>query len=184
MVDGRAVERRQRAEAQAVQVHGLEVVVVEDEILVALVGALLRGLAAATGIEFLDHEPAGRGMRQPQVHDAPLRDHHLVRRAVEEVFPGSVAAGDAVDARRNFGLRKAAAVGLGQVRRSGGDFLDADDRTLMDRMGITVRIDGVHRQQLQGVRPGTLVFLDTGHGEQGQSYEQQPFHSLIRQVSP
>ena len=140
----RSVERRQRAEAQAVQVHGLEVVVVDDEILVALVGAFLRGLAAAAGIDFLDHESAGRGMRQPQVHDAPLRDHHLVRRAVEEVFPRSVAAGNAVDARRNLDFRKAAAVGPGQVRGAGGNLLNADDRAFVDGIGIAVRIDGVH----------------------------------------
>ena len=123
-------------------------------------------------------------MRQPQVHDAPLRDHHLVRRAVEEVFPGSVAAGDAVDARRYLDLRKAATVGPDQVCGPGGNLLDADDRAFVDGMGIAVRIDSVHRKQLQGVRPGTLVFLGAGREQDGQTYEQEPFHSLIRQVRP
>ena len=108
-------------------------------------------------------------MGQPQVHDPPLRDHHLVRRTVEEVLSGAVAAGNAIDTRRHRNLREAAAVRLRQIRGAGGDFLDADDRSLMDRMGIAVRVNGVHRQQLQGVRPGTLVVLDAGRHKQGQS---------------
>ena len=123
-------------------------------------------------------------MGQQEVHDAPLRDHDLVRRSVEEILAGTVAAGDAVDARGNLGFREAAPVCPGKVGRAGRNFLDADDGPFVDRMGVACGIDGVHRQQLQGVRPGTLIILDTGRCKKGQPYEKHPFHSLIRQVSP
>ena len=125
-------------------------------------------------------------MRQDEVHDAPLRDHDLVRRAVEQVLAHPVAAGNAVDAGRNMNLRQAAFVCLGLVDSAGRHFLDADDGAFMDGVGVTCGIDGVHRQPLQPFRPGTLVVLDvTGHGKKkGESYENQSFHSLIRQVSP
>ena len=184
VVDRRAVVRRQGAETEAVQVDRFEIVVVEEDVLVALVGALLRSLAASAAVDFLHDEPAGGGMGQQQVHDAPLRDHDLVRRAVEEVLARSVAAGDAVDARGNLDFGEAAPVGLGQVGRAGGDFLDANDGPFVDGMGIADGIDGIHRQQLQGVRPRTLVVLDTGRCKQRRHDEKNPFHSLIRQVSP
>ena len=64
VIDGSAVVRRQGAETEAVQIRRLEVVVVDDEVLVALVSAFLRGLAATAAVDFLDDEPAGRRMRQ------------------------------------------------------------------------------------------------------------------------
>ena len=123
-------------------------------------------------------------MGQRQVHDAALGHDHLVRHSVEEVAARAVAAGDAVDAGRDFDLRKAATVGFRGVGGAGGDVLHADDRPFVDGVGITGRVHGVHRQQLQAVRPRTLVVLDAGRDEQGQTYERNPFHSLIRQVSP
>jgi hypothetical protein len=81
----------------------------------SLVGAFLRSLAAASAVDFLDDESAGGGMRQDEVYDAALRDHDLVRRAVEQVLAHPVAAGNAVDAGRNVNLRQTALVGLGLV---------------------------------------------------------------------
>ena len=63
-VVGRGVVRGNRSQTIAVQIDGLGRIVVDNKVFVTLPGSLLRGLAAASHIDFLDHQGTADGVEQ------------------------------------------------------------------------------------------------------------------------
>ena len=179
------VVRRQGTEAEAVQVGRLRIVVVQEDVLVALVGPFFRGLAAAADVEFLDDDAAGLGEVEREVERAVFRHEDAVFRPVEEGLAGPGAEGDPVHAGGKGHFGDAVAIGIGLVQGPRGHFFRLDRAGFRRGAGKGVRIDRPDGKVQEASRPGVLVISAAAEQEQCREGQgQDPFHSLMRQVRP
>lgn len=114
------IVRGESSEAETVKIDGLVVVVMDNHVLVGLVGTLLRGPAASSDIKFLNDKGACLGMQEAEADTQwAVVEPYTITGRVEDVTAGTVAERDAVDAVRESSLGAAVAPGEEGVAVSG-----------------------------------------------------------------
>ena len=176
-----AVVRRKRAQAQAVQISDVFVVVVDNHILVALVGAFLWELGASAAIEFLDDQQTGQGAQQLHIQGYIGPGYqHFVQRTVEEVVAHAVPHRDAVQAVGNVGGHAAVLSGQKYINDFIGETFYPDGGAIAGAEAC--RVHGLYRDIvniLGGVGASYVHATCQEHGKGGQQD-----YNFILHVSP
>ena len=187
----RGVVRMEGAEAETVQIAGLKVVVVYYHILVGLVIALGRGLAAAAGIYLLDHQASRAGVLHFQDQFLSRRNQGIsVCRGVEHVLPVPVAGTDAVQSGRQTEMGAPFPVGRTQICISEVHILGTQVHARPYEGGIVPAVVQFHRQ-IEDMAFIRVVSRRIAGGEQDRRQQRYgmkwAFHlcqNLSLQVSP